>query len=306
MMKGILTELLYVLIGFVMFAISLRTLREKDHPKRWTTALFWGVLGFIFIFSKLGVFWGNPEFKIPSVAIGYLVLALGALAAFNRIDAGNDKTAAEAEREQAAKKLGNKIFIPAVSIALLTFFFAILPITKPLGSLVALGLASFGALIIAIVITKSTPKESLYEGGRLLKLVGPLSLLPQLLGALGAVFTVAGVGEVISGFMGNIIPQGSPFAGVLFYCIGMALFTIIMGNAFAAFAVITAGIGIPFVIAQGGDPVVVGILGLTAGLTCFGYIALFITNELKYDQYHKDADRIYRVAHIVKYDDSGE
>ena len=45
----------------------------------------------------------------------------------------------------------------------------------------------------------------------------------------------------------------------------MALFTAIMGNAFAAFAVITAGIGIPFVVAQGGSPVVVAALGMTSG-----------------------------------------
>ena len=38
-----------------------------------------------------------------------------------------------------------------------------------------------------------------------------------------------------------------------------------MGNAFAAFSVITVGIGIPFVIAHGGNPVVIGALGMTAG-----------------------------------------
>jgi uncharacterized membrane protein len=38
-----------------------------------------------------------------------------------------------------------------------------------------------------------------------------------------------------------------------------------MGNAFAAFAVITAGIGIPFVFSQGANPAIAGILGLTAG-----------------------------------------
>lgn len=45
----------------------------------------------------------------------------------------------------------------------------------------------------------------------------------------------------------------------------MAIFTMIMGNAFAAFAVITAGIGVPFVLAQGADPAIVGSLALTAG-----------------------------------------
>ncbi|MCB6314216.1 DUF979 domain-containing protein, partial [Gordonibacter pamelaeae] len=49
------------------------------------------------------------------------------------------------------------------------------------------------------------------------------------------------------------------------YCLGMVIFTMIMGNAFAAFSVITLGIGIPFVIAQGGNPVVVGALGMTCG-----------------------------------------
>lgn len=39
----------------------------------------------------------------------------------------------------------------------------------------------------------------------------------------------------------------------------------IMGNGFAAFSVITVGIGIPFVIQQGGDPAMIGALGLTAG-----------------------------------------
>ncbi|MCE7699543.1 MAG: DUF979 domain-containing protein, partial [Methanobacterium paludis] len=82
---------------------------------------------------------------------------------------------------------------------------------------------------------------------------------------LGSVFTAAGVGTVISGGISNFIPKGNILAGVIAYCVGMALFTMIMGNAFAAFAVITAGIGVPFVMAQGGNPAVVSALGMTAG-----------------------------------------
>ena len=62
-----------------------------------------------------------------------------------------------------------------------------------------------------------------------------------------------------------IVPEGNKLIACLVYCVAMALFTIIMGNGFAAFSVITVGIGIPFVIGQGADPVVVGALGLTAG-----------------------------------------
>jgi uncharacterized membrane protein len=46
----------------------------------------------------------------------------------------------------------------------------------------------------------------------------------------------------------------------------MALFTMIMGNAFAAFPVMAAAIGVPLLIqAYGGDAAVVGAIGMLAG-----------------------------------------
>lgn len=45
----------------------------------------------------------------------------------------------------------------------------------------------------------------------------------------------------------------------------MVVFTMIMGNAFAAFTVITLGVGVPFVIANGGNPAIIGALGMTCG-----------------------------------------
>lgn len=78
--------------------------------------------------------------------------------------------------------------------------------------------------------------------------VGPVGILPQLLAALGVLFTTASVGDVIAKGVTGIIPDGSRFIAVIIYCLGMALFTIIMGNGFAAFSVITVGIGFPFLI----------------------------------------------------------
>ena len=95
--------------------------------------------------------------------------------------------------------------------------------------------------------------------------MGSVAFLPQLLSALGALFTAAGVGDVISGAVSGLIPNGAHFIACAVYCIGMALFTMIMGNGFAAFSVITVGIGIPFLINQGANAAVVGALGLTAG-----------------------------------------
>ena len=100
----------------------------------------------------------------------------------------------------------------------------------------------------------------LQDSERLLSTVGPLSMLPMLLASLGAVFTAAGVGEVISEIVGNVIPKGNVNVGIIVFAIGMALFTMIMGNAFAAITVMTVGIGAPFVLQYGADPVVIGML----------------------------------------------
>jgi uncharacterized membrane protein len=46
----------------------------------------------------------------------------------------------------------------------------------------------------------------------------------------------------------------------------MALFTMIMGNAFAAFPVMTAGIGLPVIVGKfGGDPAIMAALGMLSG-----------------------------------------
>ncbi len=39
----------------------------------------------------------------------------------------------------------------------------------------------------------------------------------------------------------------------------------------------------------------INVLGLSVGLACFCLIALYAVNELSYDRFHRDADRIYRV-----------
>ncbi|MGL5663425.1 MAG: 5-oxoproline transporter, DUF979 family subunit, partial [Cetobacterium sp.] len=142
--------------------------------------------------------------------------------------------------------------------------FSIAQFTK-LGGLIGLGIGAIVALIITMIVTKEKFDKIPYDSSRILQQMGPTVILPQLLGSLGSVFAKAGVGTVIAGIMGSVVPEGNILAGVTVYCLAMAIFTMIMGNGFAAFAVITAGIGYPFVIAQGGNPAVVGALGLTAG-----------------------------------------
>jgi uncharacterized membrane protein len=160
-------------------------------------------------------------------------------------------------------KLGYKIFIPAFTIGVTAIVFA--AFLPKLGALVGLGIGTILAAVILMTMTKDSPKSVMNEGQRLLDAVGPLSTLPQLLASLGAIFTAAGVGEVIAGGVQKIVPEGNVFVGIVIYAVGMVLFTMIMGNAFAAFSVITVGIGVPFVLKYGLDPNVVGMLALTCG-----------------------------------------
>ena len=157
-----------------------------------------------------------------------------------------------------------KIFAPALSIGVFAILFAIF--LPDLGAIVGIGAGIIVSVILLMAFSKeNTPKVFLQDSERLLSTVGPLSMLPMLLASLGAVFTAAGVGEVISEIVGNVIPKGNVNVGIIVFAIGMALFTMIMGNAFAAITVMTVGIGAPFVLQYGADPVVIGMLALTCG-----------------------------------------
>ena len=46
---------------------------------------------------------------------------------------------------------------------------------------------------------------------------------------------------------------------------------------------------------------IINIFGLAIGLTCFLLISLYVVDELSYDRYLKDADRIYRVHSDIKF-----
>src|SRR5204863_997132 len=68
------------------------------------------------------------------------------------------------------------------------------------------------------------------------------------------------------GIIERWIPLNTPLAAVLAYAIGMALFTSIMGNAFAAFPVMTAGIGLPLIVQKfGGDVIIMAAVGMLSG-----------------------------------------
>ena len=250
--SNMLLEIFYIIIGIMMLNTAVLTLRDKNHKAKIGTSLFWALLGIIFIFGPY----------IPSVVVGGILVVIAVLTLTKQVKPGTVKALDEKFGEEQAKKLGLKVFVPSLVIALAAL--GIAQFTAISGT-AAIGVAAVIAAIVTFVITKAKPRVLVEESDRMLQSVGAVSILPQLLAALGALFTAAGVGDVISSGISGILPQGNIFIGVTAYCVGMALFTMIMGNAFAAFSVITVGIGIPFVFAQGANVAIAGALALTAG-----------------------------------------
>ncbi|HQA18978.1 MAG TPA: DUF979 domain-containing protein, partial [Novosphingobium sp.] len=176
------------------------------------------------------------------------------------------------ERAAGAVRHGNRLFLLALVIPLValigTFTFKALPqlVDPKNATLVSLALGALLALGLGMVWLGARPAEPLQEGRRLMDSVGWAAILPQMLASLGAVFALAGVGQVVGDLMSAVIPDGSRLAAVIAYGLGMALFTMVMGNAFAAFPVMTAAIGLPLLIGQHhGDPAVVAAIGMLAG-----------------------------------------
>ena len=70
----------------------------------------------------------------------------------------------------------------------------------------------------------------------------------------------------MSGCVKDWVPIDSAFAVVAAHTVGMALFTMIMGNGFAAFPVMVAGIGLPLIVRPfHGNPAILGAIGMPSG-----------------------------------------
>ena len=255
-------EFFYVLCGLVCFLTAFRA--RKNESARLGTMLFWALTGIIFMFGKV----------LPSAVVGAMLIAMGCLTVTKQVKIGKFQESTPEFRKAASERIGTKIFVPAVTVGLIALILSFVKydvvkdgVATPtaLNGAIMTGVACVIALVLAVVICKPKLADTKEDTSRLLMQVGAACLLPQLLGALGSVFAEAGVGEVISGMISSVVPQGNIVVGVIIYIFGMVVFTMIMGNAFAAFTVITAGIGVPFVISQGGNPAIIGVLGMTAG-----------------------------------------
>ena len=247
-------NVVWVIIGLITIYAGIKNLLDKENPSRVGTAVFWCSFCIVCGFGS----W------LPAKVSGALVLIMCLPPIFKKVKIGKTDNPTKEHTEQQFKKIGMKIFVPAFSVAVCSLFFALF---SNMSSMVAITVGVIVAMILLMAFDAKQNKPAVFlnDSERFLGITGPLSMLPQLLGCLGGVFTAAGVGDVIAQLVEKIVPKGNVNIGIIVYAIGMVLFTMIMGNAFAAITVMTVGIGAPFVLAYGANPVVIGMLALTCG-----------------------------------------
>jgi uncharacterized membrane protein len=257
---------IYWLAGGFFGWVALRGLADRGNPRRGWTGGFWGIIAVSLLFGDL----------LPDSVMGLFVVALALIAGCGGIRMGRYAQSSERDQQGEAQRLGHRLFGPALLIPGITLLgvlghqhldFGLPDLLDPnLATVVALGLACLIATIAACRLTRQPAGEAIEQSRRLLDSMGWAAVLPLLLATLGSVFAAAGVGEAVAEVVRAAIPVDNRFAVVLAYALGMAMFTMIMGNAFAAFPVMTAGIGLPLLVQlHGADAAPLAAIGMLSG-----------------------------------------
>ena len=256
----------YIFMGLLFAAYAILSLFDRANGKRLGNALFWMLLAVSFLFGS----------HLSDLQNGILALALVVVGGFGLLGKGAPQTTSPEERRADAEQKGDWLFVPALIIpatALLGTLFlknatiggAALLDAKQV-TLISLAFGVILALSVAMIWLKPPLLAPFQEGRRLVDAIGWAIVLPQMLAALGAVFALSGVGRAVGQIATQWFPLNQPFEAVIVYCAGMAVFTAIMGNAFAAFPVMTAAIGLPLIVHKfGGNPAIMGAIGMLSG-----------------------------------------
>ena len=259
-------DFVYVLAGLMYGAFAAFSALDRANRKRLGNAIFWGLVAVSFLAGD----------RLGDLGNGFLVLSLALIAGFGFLGRGEPATTSATERIDLAERVGNKLFLPALMLPLVVAIGILLlkpiqlggvPLMDPKqATLISLALAVIVGLTLALALLRQPWTSPLQEGRRLADTIGWAALLPQFLAALGAVFALAGVGKEVGLIVTTYLPVDTRFAAVTVYCLGMAGFTMLMGNAFAAFPVLTGGVGIPILVMHfGGNPAVIASIGMLSG-----------------------------------------
>jgi uncharacterized membrane protein len=256
-------DFFYLLVGAMLLLIAVMTLRDRHHPRRHAAALFWGLYALVYLAGE----------RLPPQAVGLAMVVMALLAGLGGVLPGRHGARTAAERAASAQHLGHRLLLPALLIPAVTITAATLLKHAQVGgrplleahnvTLVGLGCGALLAVAAACWLTRATPAQALREARRLVDAMGWAVVLPHMLAVLGLLFVQAGVGKAVAQVVTQWLALDTRLAAVAVYCVGMALFTIVMGNGFAAFPVMAGGVGIPVLVGvYHADPAVMAAIGM--------------------------------------------
>ena len=259
-------EYFYWLAGVLLLITAGMIVSDRTHPKRWTSGLFWALFALVFLIGD----------RLSPFVVGVGVLVMAGIAGIGGVGRGAHAELHIKAARASAGRLGHKLFIPALSIPLVTVIGSILlkntqiggvPLLDPKNTtFVSLGIGCLVALVLACILTRDTPLQGLRESRRLTEALGWTMVLPQMLAMLGLLFNDAGVGAAVAHVTTAYINMDYRLVAVMVYVLGMALFTVIMGNGFAAFPVMTGGVGVPVLVGiYDANPAVMAAIGMFSG-----------------------------------------
>lgn len=253
---------IYYALGLLLAWIGWQVARDVQNPRRHTSGAFWLLLAVLYLAGD----------HLPKAAVGVVVLGLAALAGFGGVRSPTRPVFDPPD----ARGLGHRLLVPLLIIPVGTVL-GVLVLSRiqlggrflfdpPQATLVSLALACVIACGAAMILTRERLPAAVSEGRRLLEAIGWAAFLPSLLAMLGSVLTQAGVGTALAGLVKSGVPVDNRLVAVVAYGAGMTGLTMIMGNAFAAFPVMTAGVGLPLLVKlHGADPAVLGAIGMLTG-----------------------------------------
>jgi uncharacterized membrane protein len=248
----------YIAVGVLLAFTGARHLTQH-----YVRGAFWILLGALISLASVLPTW--------LIGAGVLLSALLAFAATSQRPALDELSVAERGWKHQSKLLHPAVLLP-VSVLLLTLVLqyanakGMVQIAKDQVALFGLVLGAGLSLIFACLRLRVAPQQALRDGASVIDQIGWPILLPLLLAILGSVFTAAKLGGAMTQILDGLFPTNNPILCCVVYGASMAAFTMMMGNAFAAFPVMTAAIGIPLIVqTHHGNPVIMASLGMLCG-----------------------------------------
>lgn len=230
---------------------------QAGAQKQFRECLFWAVLALLMA--------GADHWPDAVTGAGVLLLAVLAPAAGPRI------------ADSAGRLLHSaRLFWPLLALPALTIAgVMLLPKLQWQGTgiflatqttLLAVAVAAVLSWLFALRITRSAPTPALRSGTPLIRTLSWALVLPLMLATLGAVFSRLGIGQSVADLLREIVALDMRLGAVLCFGLGTALLTMLMGNAFAAWPIMFAGIGLPVLVQQhGAEPASLAAIGMLTG-----------------------------------------